>query len=368
MSLQPGDPQRILVVATQRLGDVLLATPLMRSLRRAWPRAHIAALVFADTAAVLAANADLDAVLTVARRPGAREHLRLLRSLWRHYDLAFSTGSGDRPTLYACIAGRRRVGMVGAERKHWWKRRLLTAWQPFDDLGTHTVVMNLRLADLAGVDRAYEVVAGWSGEDAAHVRRAIPEPRYAVLHVHPMFVYKAWHAAGWAALGRWIDERGLRIVLTGSAAAEELAEIERLLPALPAGTRNVAGQLSLAQSACLLSAAELYVGPDTVITHAAAALGTPTVALFGPSNPVKWGPWPKGCRADPSPYRLRGSQRVGNVFLVQGEGDCVPCMQEGCDRHIRSLSACLQQLPAARVIAAAQAVMEEPASYADRRV
>jgi heptosyltransferase-3 len=82
----------------------------------------------------------------------------------------------------------------------------------------------------------------------------------------------------------------------------------------------------------------------------AAALGTPTIALFGPSNPVKWGPWPKGYEQYTNPYRMEGTQRVNNV--VQGAGDCVPCMHEGCDRHNASLSDCLQNLPVAKVIAA----------------
>src|SRR6266850_1980791 len=103
--------------------------------------------------------------------------------------------------------------------------------------------------------------------------------------------------------------------------------------------------------------AALYVGPDTVTTHLAAAVGAPTVALFGPSNPVKWGPWPKGCDADLSPYRFRGTQFVGNVALVQGAGHCVPCLQEGCARHEGSESVCLQMLAAGTVIEAAEKLL-----------
>lgn len=358
MSGANAEPARILVVATQRLGDVLLATPLIRSLRRAWPQAHIAALVFADTASVLAANKDVDAVWTVSRRPSRAEHLRLFRRLWNQFDLAFSTACGDRPTLYACIAGKRRLGFLEPGRKHWWKRWLLDGSVPFDNRSTHTVAMNLQLADLAGIARAYTVVADWSADDETVVRAAVGSRAYGVLHLQPKFVYKAWHAAGWTALGRWIDARGLRIVLTGSDDPEEIAAVDRLLTVLPQGSLSVAGRFTLAQVACLLGHARLYVGPDTVITHMAAAIGTPTVALYGPSNPVKWGPWPRDCRAERSPFTLRGTQRSGNVTLVQGDGDCVPCTFEGCERHIRSLSACLQQLPAEKVIRAAAELLE----------
>ena len=350
--------QRVLVIVTQRLGDVLLSTPLIRSLRRAWPKAHIAALVFADTATALASNADVDAVLTVARRLPFAAHLRMLAQLWRRYDIAFSTGVGDRPTLYAWIAGKRRFGIVAQGAKHWWKRLVLNGWIALDDRDTHTVAMNLRLADLAGVPRSQEVVATWSAQDAAHVRETISVSAYAVLHVQPKFAYKAWHAAGWVALGRWLDASGLRIVLSGSDDPRELDVIRQLVPQLPNGTVSVAGAFTLSQTAYLISQARLFVGPDTITTHMAAALGTPTIALFGPSNPVKWGPWPRGVLADRSPFAMRGSQHVGNVVLIQGEGSCVPCMQEGCERHINSHSTCLDELSPQTVIDAARRLLQ----------
>ena len=107
---------------------------------------------------------------------------------------------------------------------------------------------------------------------------------------------------------------------------------------MPAGTINLAGRLSVAQSACVIAGARLYVGPDTLTTHVAAALGVPTVALYGPSNPVKWGPWPKDFAGATSPWRRVGVQSMGNVELVQGVGACVPCMREGCDQHVASFS------------------------------
>jgi heptosyltransferase III len=354
-------PRSILLICTRRIGDVLLATPALRSLKAAYPQAGIDLLVFDGTQNVLDGNADIANVITVAERPGFGAHLALVARLWRRYDLAVSLLAGDRPTLYAWAAGRRRIGTLEDDGKSRWKQRLLQAWVPFDNLHTHTVVMNLRVVEQLGIAPHATPVVRWSGaaESAAGDALAPLGPaRFAVLHVSPKFVYKSWTPDGWGGLAQALAADGLRVVLAGGASAAERRYVESLLARLPADTLNLAGKVDLGTLACVLSRAALYVGTDTAVTHMAAALGTPTVALFGPSNPVKWGPWPAGFSAAlPSPWPMRGSGRTGNVFLVQGETDCVPCLHEGCERHVDSRSDCLLQLPAARVVDAARAVM-----------
>ena len=100
----PPEP-RVLVVALRRLGDVLLTTPLIRSVKRAYPGAAIEALVFAGTEGILSGNPDLAGVLTMPERQSLRAAGGLLWRLWRHYDLALTTQTGDRPTFLAWLGG-----------------------------------------------------------------------------------------------------------------------------------------------------------------------------------------------------------------------------------------------------------------------
>ena len=369
-------PASVLVVVTRRIGDVLLATPLIRSLKRAWPDAAIDLLVFTGTEGVLAANPDIRRVLTIAERPAAADHFRLLASIARRYALALSLVPSDRPTLYAWLAGRRRVGLVVYAATVETPRRvgaldvarfakallitqLLQRWAPFDGRNTHTVLMHLALADVLAIAPCYDVVAAWSRQDQSEVARHAPNEPYAVVHAFPKFNYKMWRREAWAEIALWLQARGLRVVLSGGGAADEIAYVGELARDIP-GAINLAGKLTLSQTACLLGRARAYVGPDTAVTHMAAALAVPVVTLFGPSDPVKWGPWPAGYARATNPWRRLGTQRINNVTLIQGATACVPCFNEGCDRRVASYSDCLQQLPVSRITAALTAALEAP--------
>ena len=347
-------PASILVVVTRRIGDVLLTTPLLRALKRAWPDAAIDVLVFAGTEGVLAAHPDIRRVLTIAERPRWREHFALFAKIARRYAVALSVVPSDRPTLYAWLAGRWCAGLVVDAPKHRWKTRLLNRWAAFDNRDTHTVLMHLALAGTLDIARCYDVIAVWRESDRGELAQQLPfglTESYAVLHTFPKFNYKMWRHDAWIEVAQWLQARGLRVVLSGGGDADELDYVAAIARKIP-GAVNLAGQLTLGHVACLLGHARAYVGPDTAVTHMAAALGIPVVALYGPTDPVKWGPWPAGYARDVNPWRRLGTQRVNNVTLIQGNAACVPCFNEGCDRHVASFSDCLQQLPVSKVIAA----------------
>jgi len=356
-------PARVLLVAPRRIGDVLLTTPLLASVHATWPTARIDALVFAGTGGVLAGHPGLGTVLEIAERPGWRAHLALVARIRGRYDLALSAVPSDRSTLYARIAARHTAGVVAPGRAQRWKRAVLGHAVDFDDRDTHTVAQMLRIAEALGLMRVPRVHVPCADLPPLVAER-LGEAPFAVLHPWPRYRYKQWPAEAQVGFAQWMTSAGLRPVLTGSAAPAERAFAAGLAQRMPATTLNLCGELSLAQLGTLLRRARLYLGPDTVTTHLAAASGVPTIALFGPSNPVKWGPWPAGWTDDASPWRRVGSARRGNVYLVQGEAACmpgVPCLAEGCDRHLDSVSRCLEDLPVERVIGAARDLLGIPA-------
>src|SRR5262245_4088423 len=90
-------PQRILVITLRRLGDVLLTTPLVRTLRMGFPGARVDVLVNRGTEGILAGNADVSEVIAIPEKVTAGALAQVVRRIWRDYDLAISTQSGDRP-------------------------------------------------------------------------------------------------------------------------------------------------------------------------------------------------------------------------------------------------------------------------------
>src|SRR5262249_47491851 len=145
---------RILVVALRRLGDVLLATPLPRAPRAACPTATLDVLVFADTAGILEGNPDIDRVITMPLQPNFGQSLWLAVRLFKRYHLAVSTQSGDRPTLFALLAGRDHAGPVWPGERA--KRRLLGRSVTAGG-GVHRVQGVLRLGAAVGLVRARRV-------------------------------------------------------------------------------------------------------------------------------------------------------------------------------------------------------------------
>jgi ADP-heptose:LPS heptosyltransferase len=139
------------------------------------------------------------------------------------------------------------------------------------------------------------VSEGWGAEaDPAdlglrHPIRDSVAPGAVVVHPGAAYPSRRWPADRFAAVARRLREQGHEVVVTGNVEERPLAEQVRRLAGLPTGS-VIAGRTDLAGLAALVAEARLVVSGDTGIAHLASAYRTPSVVLFGPTPPARWGP------------------------------------------------------------------------------
>jgi heptosyltransferase-3 len=161
-------------------------------------------------------------------------------------------------------------------------------------------------------------------------REGIPsrEP-LVLLQPFSLWAYKEWGTAHYIELiGRVRTEFGFPVLIIGSS--EERDRVSAIVEACGTGVYNLAGRTSLGILAAVIKSGSLFIGVDSAGMHMAAAVGTPTVSIFGPSSPASWAP--------------RGSRHR----VVQGSLPCIPCRQKGCEGS--GQSRCLEELPVSVVM------------------
>jgi heptosyltransferase III len=334
-------PKTFLVVSLRYIGDVLLSTALARSIRAASPDASVDYLVFEGTEGILAGNSDIRRVFAV--RPGSRDAGELLRR-WNQYDVSIGGNASDRTAFQVIAAGRTSVGFADPRPKEWWKKWVFNHCSVYDP-DKHVVELLLGQLRCLDIPPVPEVSVTVRDEDRAWASRVCGGEEFVLLHPYTRWEYKKWPSVHWGRLsGRIERELGIRTLFTVAPGSFERRIREELAEAGVDETRFVPCPLTLGQAAALVALAEAYVGIDTVITHMAAALGRRTVAIFGPTPPWRWGPWPNGHPVS-TPYEHRGGiQRKGNIAIVQKDWDCVACDRMGCGHSPESASRCLVEL------------------------
>ena len=345
------DPSRILVIAVPGFGDALLCTPLIRGLRTAWPEAELHVLVRGSAGGVLEGNTDVDEIIEATRRASPRETLALLRARFRSYDLVLSNSASDRMALYALLMGRHRISMVLPRGSGIpWKNWLYHEHVEVDEDNWHVLTRVNKLGELAGIEPGQGVVnprsPGSREAIAEHLGEKWDEQPFAVVHPATVLRKKQWHAKGWRAVVEYLNSVGLRVIVTGGPGEAEHSYVVNELGFAEDSVTHLVGKLRLGDITELLESCTLYIGVDTLVSHMASSAGVPTVVIFGPMNPVKWGPWPYRHEAPVSPYTRDGSQHVGNVYLVNGA--------DGSDE-------CLAKLPEAEVLSAIKTMLESTA-------
>ena len=358
---RPESPRRILLLRLERIGDLLMALPAVRDVRALAPEAEIDLAVGSWNAALASAAPYVNRVEPVdapwlARgdeRRGSPLVAAARRWRKRQYDLAINFEPDVRTNLLLAASGARWTsGWISGGGGS-----LLDLGLEFDPK-SHTSENARRL-----VAATFEQTAGPSAEPLL----VIPEParlgareRLASrgrgplvgIHVSGGRLVKQWDPERFAAVARRLaTERGATIVLTGSPADRTMVDVVKAqVPATQ--TIDVAGDIDLTGLAAVLEQLDLLVTGDTGPMHLASAVGTPIVAVFGPSDPVRYAP-------------SGAADRIVRVDLP-----CSPCNRirlppERCVGHIPE---CLTSIPAARVFDAVLSSLDQisrrPANHA----
>lgn len=338
--------RNILLVQLGDIGDVVLTTPTIRAVKGAYPDARVSILIFKPYGSLLAADPNIHEVVeTIRTRSSLFRRLRELVSFTqrlrqKHYDLVIDLRTGDRGAILSILTGAPvRVGCRGI-RQQFWHEILFTK-----------IIRDLKVAPPPvhpGADQSLRVVRqlGITTEDSTPLLYIAPgdrlraeallaeaglAPGSGMVTVNPFsrWKYKEWDNAKWGeVIDRLWEERHFPAVLIGSP--EEAAGCEEIVAGREGRAINLAGKTTLGELAAILSMSSLHLGVDSAAPHIAAAVGTPTVTLHGPSD---WRAW----------RTVNDQHRVVSAAM-----DCLPCNMTGCDGGGKSR--CLDGLAAESVI------------------
>jgi len=317
-SLVGRDFRRILAVDFSLVGDLVMLTPALAALKQAYPQAQLALAAQPFAGELFASPELVDEVIPYAKRGRDRQGVWRLAARLRYggFDAAFifhkSFGSA-----FACWLARIPV-RVGY--RHEWRDRLLTHRVKLPELEQHIVAENLHLLAAVGLPVAEGALAVYPDVVAReHFFRLLrPQVKLNGLPTVVVCPHGGWPTKNWstANISRFLDlfpVNSVTFVVVGAQGEEAYAE---RIYSVNNEVLNLVGKTTLRELIYILEEAQVVVSPDTSVIHLAAVVGTPVVALFGPTSPKRSGPRPQA----------RATVLTGNV-------NCLRCYLKRCHRE-----------------------------------
>lgn len=355
--------RRILLMRLGAFGDIILATPLLASLRSAYPDAYLTWLAGPAEAQAIDANPYIDEVIVWdgAFIRTSWRHTRLVTAashfaaFWRELhrrpsDVFISLQPEEWPLLIWGSGARQTLGVFDTFARHWGRkhnphyRRLYS--QSYSHPDWHRTDQYLAVLEALGLPKPADLhlTMGYTAEDrtaadAFLTSQGIGESEaFVALAPSTTWPTKCWPADRYAALGDALAlDHGCRIVLIG--AAGEAGTLTKIAAEMSAPAVVAAGAMSFREAATLIDRARLLVSGDTGPMHVAAALGTPQVALFGATSPAWYGP------------------RTDYAISLLHEVPCGPCDQSKCSQAGDDYLRCLTGISVAEARAAADRLL-----------
>jgi len=312
-------PRSALIIRPGGIGDAVLLVPALRALQAFYPECRIDILAESRNAAVFAFCPGLGTVHRYDSRSGLRAALQ------GNYDLVVDTEQWYR--LSALIArftrAPMRVGFATNERARLFTHPVAYATEQYEALSFFRLLEPLGIAAPAAIKAPFLTLPGAALQAAAGLLAPLSGEPFVTIFPGASVPEKQWGIGNFRELAAALASRGIQPVLVGGedtrAAGEEIARGGIAL--------NLAGRASLAVTAALLGQGRVLVSGDSGLLHIAAGLGTPTVSLFGPSDPRKWSP--------------QGKRHA--VFSCAA--DCAPCSRFGSIPHCDAGARCLDAVP-----------------------
>jgi len=312
--------KKILVVQGKQFGDALLTTPLIDALLRVNKKAQITVVCRPSCSPIFD---ELDPRVSWLSLPVKWfEWINLMRYI-RLVEVAFMPHEASAIALLVSLLGKPIVARRGAFKG---SRFLKIRGVPTDSSRRHIVDQYLDLVrNRSGhlLDGALTPSVRSLISKKSRLKFKLPN-RFLVCHPGSQWMFKSPDFEFWAAIISWAQDNEISIVLTGLNSGVEgrlLTELARLPGVIPAfGSTSIVDLSHIIRKCCA------YVGVDTFATHIASSLGKPGVVLFGPSNPVLWGPY----------------QDSKIEVLKHPSRSCLPCGFDGCGGS--KISDCLNEL------------------------
>lgn len=349
-SLDLSQIRRALVIKLRHHGDVLLTSPVFSVLKGRAPHVEIDALVYSDTHEMLSLHPSIAEIHCIDRKWKDLGLAARMRNEWqvlselrnRNYDLLIHLSEHSRGAWLArFLPCRFSVAPAYRSKSSFWKDSFSHRYALPLNARRHAVDLNLDALRRIGIQpkRAECRLCLKAGPDAEEFVRdklrahEIQPGTYFHLHPTSRWQFKSWPAEKVAKLIDALTARGERVVVSAAPSPEERQFVEAVIARTLRPPVNLSGQLSLKGVAALAAMARLFIGVDSAPMHIAAAMGTPVIALFGPSGESEWGPW-----------------LIPNRVVSSDSHPCRPCGIDGCGGG--KVSDCLVTLPVEKVLRA----------------
>ena len=318
--LQPA-PKRIIVKEVNWLGDVVMSLPALRAVRRSFPEAHLAILIKRELAGFFDGVRWLDEVIPYSVAPGLRgiaDRLSIVRTVRsRNFDLAVLFPNSFESALWMTMAGvPRRAGYIKDARG---PLLTLKATPPPDAMSGHQVHYWLAMVreTIGAVGDAQDFALEPSEPLIQKMRTWFEGHRRRkdsrIVAIAPAAAFgpaKEWPAMNFVKLIDRLADHNIECVLVG--APGERSRCDQIAAAAQHRPTVAAGETGIGDLVALLALTDGFVGNDSGAMHIAAALGRPTVGIFGSTNPERTGPL--GPKAK----------------ILWRHLDCAPCLQRTC--------------------------------------